>query len=140
MSGCAALQPPEPPRVSIQQVRWAPLEGSPRFEFALEVLNPNGRELALDGVVYTLFIDDVELLQGATSQLPVIAAYSSEVITLSASPNLINGLRLLGRLAMAQRQSVPYRLEARIDPAGWLPAQTVVESGDLPLLSNPAKE
>ena len=131
LAGCATLDPDyEEPSVTLQSFRMLPSEGmTPRFEVGLNILNPNGTDLDLAGVVYTISVQGHELVKGAGKDFEVIEAYSEETITLQASTNLLGGIQLFTDIARDNPDSLEYRFDAKLDLKGLYPSIRVSESG-----------
>ena len=135
LGACAGMQPVyETPTVSVTSFRPQPSRDmTPRFEIGLHVVNPNRFPLRLKGIAYKVYIENRELLTGASSKLPVIEAYGEGDITLAVSTNLINSLRLLNDLMRQQRDTYHYKLDAKLDLGDVMPALHVVEQGKVNL-------
>ncbi|MFT6276141.1 MAG: LEA14-like dessication related protein [Halioglobus sp.] len=133
--GCASLYPElDPPKVSIESVESLPSEGlGPRFQIKLRVMNPNKQDLDIAGISYAIEILDRELVSGVTSDVPLIPAYSEEVVTLNAGINMFQFLRLLSGLGKTNADALSYSFSAKIDFNGFIPTQRVEESGVLDL-------
>lgn len=131
LQGCAALRPGwEQPVVNLASFRSVAAEGmTPAFEIDLRILNPNASDLRLNGIVYTVSIRGHDLVKGVGKDFPVIEAYSEAVVTLSASANILAGIRLFMELAQAEDgpSGVTYVLEAKLDLAGPYPSVRVRE-------------
>lgn len=124
----------DPPRVTLESFRALPSSGSaPRFEIKLRVANPNKQALDIAGISYTVDILDRELLSGVTNQVPVIAPYSEEVVTLEAGLQWLQLVRLLAGLAQEQARNLDYRFAAKIDFNGFVPTQRIEERGTIDL-------
>ena len=121
----------EEPSVALTSFRALPSEGAvPMFEVGLRIINPNPQDLALAGIVYTISLEGKELVKGVGKDFPVIDAYSQEDITISASVQLLAGLRLISGLMKNQGDSLSYEFEAKLDLKGIYPTIYVTESGD----------
>jgi LEA14-like dessication related protein len=131
LAGCATVDPGYgEPAVTLQSFRMLPAEGmSPRFEVGLNILNPNGTELDLAGVVYTISVQGHDLVKGAGKDFPVVEAYSEEAITLQASANLLGGIQLFADIARDNPDRLEYRFDARLDLKGIYPSIKVSETG-----------
>lgn len=135
LTGCASLSPNyEQPTVTLSSFRALPSEGmTPSFEIGLRIINPNASALALSGVVYTVSVQGHELVKGVGKDFPVIEGYSQGDITLTASANLLGGIRLLGDLMQVENDALKYDFEARLDLAGFHPSIRVHEKGSFQL-------
>jgi LEA14-like dessication related protein len=76
-SGCASLSTDfEEPSLQINSIRLINFDGiTPQFEIDLHIVNPNRDALELKGLSYTLHLSGRQVVSGATSDLPVVAAY-----------------------------------------------------------------
>ena len=135
ITGCATLTTEmDPPVISLESFRTLPAqELGPRFEIVLRVQNPNKQELDIAGIAYTIELLDRELISGVTNDVPLIAGYSEETVTLEVGINLIEMLRLLGSLGRTGSDALDYRFAAKIDFNGFLPTQRVEETGKITL-------
>lgn len=135
LQACAGLRPGyETPTVTINSFRALPSQGAlPNFEIGLHVVNPNREALKLRGVSYTVSLGGHELIKGVGNELPVIEAYGEGSLTLTASPNLFAGIRIVSDLMSASTESVPYKLEAKLDVGRIQPSIRVSDSGEISL-------
>lgn len=134
VTGCATLTDFDPPRVSMESLRVLPSEGSvPRFEIKLRVSNPNTEALDIAGVSYSLELLGRELLHGVTKDVPMIDGYGEGVITLNASVQMLQVLRLLASFGTQMDQPLEYRFLAKVDFNGFAPTQRVEETGEITL-------
>ena len=95
--------------------------GTPRFEIKLRVTNPNKQPLDVAGIGYSVEIQGKELVSGVTNDVPLVEAYSEEVVTLEASLQLFQLLRLVTSLATVESDALAYRFSAKIDFKGFTP-------------------
>lgn len=139
LAGCATLNPDyEEPTVALTSFRALPSEGmSPTFEVGLRIINPNPQDLSLAGIVYTISLEGREVVKGVGKDFPVIEGYSQEDVLLTASVQLLSGLRLIGDLARAESPNLRYAFEARLDLTGLYPSIRIVEEGDFSLSGSP---
>lgn len=135
LSACATLQQQlEPPKVSVSSVRMLPSQSmAPRFEIGLHVINPNLVPLALKGIAYQIRLEGHEIINGVTSDLPLIKAYGEGDITIVAATDLLGGLQLVSDLLSRPRDSIRYELEAKLDLGRLLPSIRVTDSGRINL-------
>ncbi len=135
-AGCAGLTPQlDPPKVTIESVESLSGNGgaSPRFEIKLRVANPNKQTLDIAGISYSIELLGKELVSGVTSDVPVIAGYSEEIVAIEAGINMFQFVRLLAGLGKGGAESLDYRFSAKIDFNGLVPTQRVEETGVLDL-------
>ena len=108
---------------------------NPAFEIDLHVVNPNRSALKLQGLSYSATIEGHRVLTGVANKLPVIAAYGESDISLTASADLLGGLRLFTDLMQQRRQGVKYHLQVKLDIGDFMPAIYLEEKGDVSLLA-----
>lgn len=101
----------------------------PAFEIGLRVINPNPAPLNLEGVVYSISLQGHDLVKGVGKDFPRIEGYSEGNITLTASANLIKGIRFLTDMAQHQNESLEYAFKARLDVGGLYPSLRISEKG-----------
>ncbi|MBP6381143.1 MAG: LEA type 2 family protein [Pseudomonadales bacterium] len=123
----------ENPRVTVTSLRVLPAEGvEQRVEVGLRLLNPNDFDLDAKGLVISLGINDVPLLNGATADVPLVPAYGEALTKVTLSVNLVSGLRLVSRLVQRPDDPLQYRLEARLDLRSPMWKRlTVMEQGEI---------
>ena len=84
----------ETPSVTFTSFRLLPSSGlTPEFEIGLRVTNPNAQALKLRGLAYTASLDGRELIKGVANDLPVIEAYGTGDVTLTAAPDVMGGIQ-----------------------------------------------
>lgn len=139
LTACASwFTPYEQPDVNITSFSMAPsADGTPGFLIGLQVVNPNSRALPIRGMTYNVEIDGHRILSGAEPDLPKIAAYSSEEITIRATPDLLGSARLLNNFFSKRREAINYTFNARLDLSGLMPDLTIEEKGEFSLSQQP---
>lgn len=137
LSGCTMFHSDyETPSVHVTTFKALPTQGiAPRFEIGLHVINPNRQALELDGLHYIIEIEGHRILEGVSNQLPVIAAYGEGDVTLEASANIINSLRLLTDLSQQQRDHFKYEINVKLDVGALRPRLKVIKEGEISLMS-----
>lgn len=135
VTGCATLTTPmDPPKVSLEDFSSVPSEGvGPRFQIKLRVQNPNEQTLDISGISYGIELAGQEVITGVSNDVPVIEGYSEGVVTLDASLQLFQVLRLLASLGQTTADELTYRFTAKIDFKGLIPTQRVEEEGQITL-------
>ena len=133
LPACATLDPDyEKPTVTISSFRAIPSEGMvPAFEIGLRILNPNSQTLNLEGIVYTISLQGHELVKGVGKDFPAIEGYSEGEVTLTASANLLAGIRFIGDMVNSRGEALEYEFKAKLDMGGLYPAIRISETGNL---------
>lgn len=139
LASCATMSPEyEEPTVTLTSFRALPSEGmAPAFEIGLRVINPNAQDLALAGVVYTVSVQGHELVKGVGKDFPVIEGYSQQDLVLTASANLLAGIRFIGDMMQNPAENLEYAFEAKLDLQGLYPSIRVREKGTFNLNPSP---
>ena len=135
VAGCASLQGEyDPPKISLESFDSLPSEnGTPRFQIRPRVMNPNKQSLDIAGISYSVELLGKELITGVTNEVPVIEGYSEEVVTLEASLQLFQLLRLLASVGQTETEALDYRFSAKIDFNDFIPTQRIEETGQIHL-------
>ena len=133
LSSCATLDPNyEEPTVTLSSFKALPSEGMvPAFEIGLRIINPNSSSLNLEGIVYTVSLQGHELVKGVGKDYPVIEGYSEGVVTLTASANLLAGIRFVKDMLDQPEGALEYEFKAKLDLGGLYPSIRITEKGDL---------
>ena len=135
LGSCTTLGPGyEQPTVTLASFKAIPSEGMvPAFEIGLRVINPNPGDLNLAGIVYTVSLEGYELVKGVGKGYPVIEGYSEQVVMLTASANLLAGIRFIGDMMGRETEQLEYQFEAKLDLGGLYPSIYVEEAGQFSL-------
>ena len=135
LGACASLNPDyEKPTVIMTSFHTIPSEGSlPTFEIGLRIINPNPAPIELQGVVYSISLQGRELVKGVGKDYPIIEGYSQGDVTLSASANLLEGIRFIAGMVKADDRPLEYEFEAKLDVGGFFPSLRVSETGSFNL-------
>ena len=138
MPACSTLSPNyEQPTVTLSSFKAIPSEGMvPAFEIGLRITNPNARAIKMEGIVYTISLQGYEVVKGVGKDFPIIEGYSEGTVTLTASANLLAGIRFIGDLMGRPEEALQYDFEAKLDMGGLLPFIRIRESGQFALHGN----
>ena len=125
VTSCANLanliEPLKDPEVSLVSIE--PIKGDtllPRFILNLSVTNPNDRDLDIAGVNFSLAIEDRNVLSGIANNIPTLLAYSETPVSVTASVNLFDLIKLLSYFSKNTNSDIHYRLKTTIDPRGFI--------------------
>lgn len=120
----------EQPTVTLSSFRALPSEGGiPTFEIGLHVLNPNSSSFQLQGVVYTVSVQGHDVVKGVGKDFPVLEGYSEQTVKLTATANLLAGIRLIMDLVKSPNESLEYEFEAKLDTGGFGRSIRIKENG-----------
>ena len=117
---CAAFSIQEPLSVTIADLK--PIEVGvleQRYALKVRLLNPNDTEIAFDGVVFDLEINDTPFAKGVSNQSSVIPRFGEALIDVQAVSGLQNILRQINELLKGERTSITYRIKGRLHGAGF---------------------
>ena len=132
LSGCAGMQTGyDPPTVSLTSFRFIPGDSIvPRFEVGLRIINPNRDALKLEGLFYSISIEDINIMSGVANDLPRIEGYGAEDILLEAMVDVVGGAKLLQSLLHSQKGSLEYGFNVNLDLGSFQPPLRVSEKGE----------
>ena len=135
LPACTSLQPGyEQPTVTLGSFNAIPSEGMiPAFEIGLRIINPNSSTLNLEGIVYTVSLQGHELIKGVGKDFPPIEGYSEGLVKLTASANLLAGIRFVTDLMHEPQDSLEYEFKAKLDMGGLFSSVRIAEKGDVNL-------
>jgi LEA14-like dessication related protein len=133
LAGCATLSPDfEEPSLQINSIRLVNFDGmTPQFEIDLHIVNPNRDALDLKGLSYTLSLEDKKMVSGATSDLPLVAAYGEADFKIDANLSLLDGLQLLSKLMNEYQENLAYEFNAKLDLGSFYPTIPIKREGVL---------
>jgi LEA14-like dessication related protein len=124
------------PDVKLVGLRLLPAQGILQRDIAvdLNILNPNAQDLSVRSINYTIGVETINLLSGATDQVPTLKGMQTTPVTLVVSADIISIVRLLGHFSNnGVSDKVNYNFSAVIDFSAWLPSMHVDKKGVLPL-------
>ena len=112
LAGCSALGV-QPPGVSLVDLKFTDLTVfETSGEITLRLTNENTQPLALQGGVFTLFLNGVKVGKGLTSERMEVPSFET---TTHRVPIFINNLALATRLAeLLEEPELDYRIRARL--------------------------
>jgi LEA14-like dessication related protein len=137
LAGCAAINPTlKHPDVKLVGLRVLPSQGILQRHIALDlsIFNPNKQDLSVRSLNYTVDIESIKLLNGASDQVPTLKALQETPVALEFSIDVIQAMRLLQHFSQnGMGDKVNYNFSAVIDFSAWLPSMHVDRKGALPL-------
>jgi LEA14-like dessication related protein len=137
MVSCAAVNPMlKHPDVKLAGIRLLPSQGIFQRPIALDLIifNPNRQDLTVRSINYTVGIESIKLLNGASDQIPALKGLQETPVTLEVSADIVQIMRLIEHFSHnGVGDKVNYNFSAVIDFSAWLPAMHVDKKGALPL-------
>jgi LEA14-like dessication related protein len=131
VAGCTTLRPDfETPSVNVTSFKPLPSQSfTPRFEIGMRVVNPNSTMLNLRGMIYKVFLNDYEVVEGAANELPVVPAYGEAEFKVIATVSLMEGMRFVQDMLKNENAQVDYRLQAKLDVGAMIPSIRIEKTG-----------
>ena len=134
VAGCAGLTSFKEPKVSIVDFRILPISGfTPEFEIGLKISNPNKVPIILQGVDYTIELNDKTVVTGVATSLPTILPLSDGSVILSASPDFSTSFKVVRKLISQRSMSINYRLNVNLDVGTVFPVINISRTGNFSL-------
>jgi len=120
LAGCASLGPyRDPPRVSLVNV--IPMEMTlfeQRYRLTLRIQNPNEVALPVDGMDYTVEINDHKFADGVSNQHFRVPAYGEQVIDVVVTSTLLNVLQQVRDQQAGPRDKLSWKLSGGLGVPG----------------------
>lgn len=137
ITGCAALNPAlKEPDVKLAGLRLLPQQSLLQRHIAIDlaIFNPNKQDLSVRSISYTVDIEKMKLLNGASDQVPVLKGMQETPVTLQVSVDVLQALGLIEHFSRnGFGEKVNYNFGAVIDFSAWLPSMRIDRKGALPL-------
>ena len=135
LTSCAILERAlEPPKLSLANIEILEASGfSIRMALYINVQNPNPVPLPINGLSYSLALNDIEFLSGVASDLEGVAAFSETQVRLEAGTNLLGLMGLASEILSGKTEQYEYRLDAKIGLSGFARSMEVSETGIVPI-------
>lgn len=116
-SGCATwmggdFKAPDVQLVNVDVVRARLLEQELILSFRID--NPNGTNLPVRGLDYTVFLNDVKLASGQSSTWFTVPAHGHEEFTVPVNTNLWRHMKYIVKLLEKPDKPIQYRLEGEV--------------------------
>jgi LEA14-like dessication related protein len=134
LSSCAAIRP-QAPQIQLAGLTISDLTLShANFLATLNVYNPNDSTIDIDGLDFSLYLNDVNVARGATAKAFSVPAEQSGSAALRLSTSFLDLFRLSQKLKGLDQ--VPFRIagEVKIGGPGFLWMTVPIDSsGTIPL-------
>ena len=128
--------------VSIQPIEMGLLEQ--RYGLQLRILNPNDKEIPVEGLSYSIEINGHEFAYGVSRQPVTIPPFSEALLDVEVVSNLLNIMQQFQEISGESSNSLKYRLRGKISLAKSLAKLPFNVEGELSWLpkseSEPAAE
>lgn len=121
LSGCATLPGTlTPPEVSLADLRLIDVGlFEQRFGLSLRVLNPNEVDIPVEGLSFTLELNDTTFATGVSNESVTIPRLGEAVVDVQAVSTLTGLLHQLRRLSQGE-QGITYRIHGTLSTGGML--------------------
>jgi LEA14-like dessication related protein len=134
LAACAGIRP-VPPEVQLSSLEITDISLShANFLATLRLFNPNGVALDVEGVKFTLFLNDIRIANGQTAKALTLPAEESGVAAIRLSSSFFDLLQLTRELQ--NRSEITFRIvgEVKVGGYGLFGATIPIErAGTLPL-------
>lgn len=135
LAGCASLGPyRDPPRVSLVNV--VPMEMTlfeQRYRLTLRIQNPNNADLPVEGMAYTVEINDRKFADGVSNQHFDVPAYGEQVIDVVVTSTLLNVLQQVRDQQSGSLDKVGWKLSGGLSVPGYFGKLSFEYAGSLDL-------
>jgi LEA14-like dessication related protein len=134
LTACAGMRP-EPPQVQLAGLEITDVSLShANFLATLALFNPNSAALDIEGIKFTLFLNDIRIARGVTAKSFSIPAEESSEAVIRLSSNFLDLLQLTRSLQNQDEITFHLAGEVKIGGVGLFGATIPIErEGTLPL-------
>jgi LEA14-like dessication related protein len=136
LGACATMSPyRESPRVSLVSIQPQEMKLlEQRFALQLRILNPNDVAIPVEGLSYSIEINDREFAYGVSQQAVEIPAFGEALLDVAVVSNLLNVMQQLQAMSGETRNSLDYRLTGKLGLANSPVSLPFDYSGELTYL------
>ncbi len=123
LAGCAGLPSgTEAPAVTLSDigVGGASTLFEQQFNLKLRIQNPNNEELKIDGLAFSLDVDDKPFASGVSSQAVTVPRFASGFMAVDAYSSLGGVVRQISGFLQGERRATRYRIKGTLSLAGGL--------------------
>lgn len=123
LPACAGLPTgPEAPTVTVSDIGIGSGSGllEQQFNLKLRIQNPNNDELRIDGVAFSLDINDKPFASGVGNQSLTVPRFASGFMPVEAYSSLGGLLRQIGGFLQGEQRTARYRIKGTLSLAGGL--------------------
>jgi LEA14-like dessication related protein len=135
LNGCANLSPYDAPKVDLIGLEALPSKGNElQFRVQLKIINPNNKDIHLEGVNLNLGLNNYDLISGSNKQQITLPALGEARMQVDLTLSILNGLGLMQSLITQGKKPLSYQLEGKLFTSeAWLPNVPFEKSGDIAL-------
>lgn len=140
LAGCTPLkyQNAEPPRVTLSSLELTSLNLLEQgFNVGLRMRNPNDFPLPVEGMEYTILLGGEPFASGVTAESVDLPAYGEQVVTLSATTNLLGNLKQFRQWQSGPPDSLDYQIKGKLSLRGMPFRMPFDYAGEVPLTASP---
>lgn len=122
-AGCATLGTLEAPELKVTSFRVLEQEAGSleqRFAVGLRVINPNNRDIEVDGLDFSLDLNGRRLARGVSNENFTLPRLGEAETTVVVSTSLLDVLRQAVQLGQRQDEQLEYRLRGKLHLGGLL--------------------
>jgi LEA14-like dessication related protein len=110
---------PQPPEVNVADLRLESLTlFEQTFEVKLRLRNPNSFEIPINGLEYTVYLNDDRLASGASDRSVTVPAYGSEILVTELTTSTIAFVNQFGKLGNIIGKPLNYTVKGSVELAG----------------------
>lgn len=123
LTACATghLRNLEEPRVTLVDVVSAEAPGvfEQRYNVTLRIQNPNNVDLPLEGLNYTVFLNDREFARGVSRDHAVVPALGEEVVHVTVTNSPLDWVKQIDRLQSDPALQPSYKVQGALFLQGY---------------------
>jgi len=113
-TGLASLEPPEVHVASLSLLEAEPGSLEQQFEVGLRLLNPNNRDIAVEGVDFELEVNGQRLARGLSSEAFTLPRLGEQTTSMVVTTSVIDLLRQAYGLSRQGGEALEYRVRGRL--------------------------
>jgi LEA14-like dessication related protein len=91
-----------------------------QFNLKLRIQNPNNEELRVDGVAFTLELNDAPFASGVGNQPVTVGRFGAALLPVDGFSSLGGVIRQVGRFVQGDQRALRYRIKGNLSLAGGL--------------------
>ena len=129
---CAVWSLREPLNVTISDLKPTEVTAlEQRYAMKVRLLNPNDADIAFDGVVFDLEINEKPFAKGVSDRRSVIPRFGEALIDVQVVSGLQNVLRQINNLLKGNQTAITYRIKGRLHLDGGIGSVPFDTTGEI---------